>query len=84
MTERFLGNNLDVMGQDYELLPFGSGHRMGPRVIQVSLANLLHGFAWSLPDDMTKEKLNMEEISSGCPRCASSHSRPSSIPTAAC
>ncbi|CAL5081656.1 unnamed protein product [Urochloa decumbens] len=68
MPERFLGSKLDVKGQDYELLPFGSGRRMCPgyslglKVIQVSLANLLHGFEWSLPNGMTKEELNMEEI----------------------
>ncbi|WVZ65098.1 hypothetical protein U9M48_014519 [Paspalum notatum var. saurae] len=68
MPERFLGSKLDVKGQDYELLPFGSGRRMCPgyslglKVIQVSLANLLHGFEWSLPDGMTKEELIMEEI----------------------
>ncbi|RLM85860.1 cytochrome P450 71A1-like isoform X1 [Panicum miliaceum] len=68
MPERFLGSKLDVKGQDYELLPFGSGRRMCPgyslglKVIQVSLANLLHGFTWSLPNGMTKEELNMEEI----------------------
>ncbi|KAJ1289839.1 hypothetical protein BS78_02G195700 [Paspalum vaginatum] len=68
MPERFLGSKLDVKGQDYELLPFGSGRRMCPgyslglKVIQVSLANLLHGFEWSLPDGLTKEELNMEEI----------------------
>lgn len=66
--ERFLGSRIDVKGQDYELLPFGSGRRMCPgyslglKVIQVSLANLLHGFAWRLPDGVTKEELSMEEI----------------------
>uniref|UniRef100_A0A0E0M1R4 Flavonoid 3'-monooxygenase n=1 Tax=Oryza punctata TaxID=4537 RepID=A0A0E0M1R4_ORYPU len=68
MPERFIGSKIDVKGQDFELLPFGSGRRMCPgyslglKVIQVSLANLLHGFAWRLPDGMTKEQLSMEEI----------------------
>ena len=68
MPERFLGSELDVKGQDYELLPFGSGRRMCPgyslglKVIQVSLANLLHGFEWRLPDGVSKEELSMEEI----------------------
>ncbi|KAL5206122.1 hypothetical protein ABZP36_034331 [Zizania latifolia] len=38
------------------------GYSLGLKVIQVSLANLLHGFAWSLPDGVTKEQLSMEEI----------------------
>nr|QGN65333.1 cytochrome P450 [Oryza alta] len=68
MPERFIGSKIDVKGQDFELLPFGSGRRMCPgyslglKVIQVSLANLLHGFAWRLPDGMTNEQLSMEEI----------------------
>ncbi|KAJ7951500.1 Cytochrome P450 [Quillaja saponaria] len=66
--ERFIGKDIDVKGQDFELLPFGSGRRMCPgyslgiKVIQSSLANLLHGFTWSLPGDMKKEDLNMDEI----------------------
>ncbi|OIS96568.1 cytochrome p450 98a1 [Nicotiana attenuata] len=66
--ERFLGNSIDVKGHNFELLPFGAGRRMCPgynlglKVIQASLANLLHGFKWSLPDNMTPEDLNMEEI----------------------
>nr|GLL35098.1 cytochrome P450 71A1-like [Ipomoea trifida] len=31
-------------------------------VIQASLANLLHGFNWKLPNDVSPDKLNMEEI----------------------
>ncbi|XP_077230227.1 trimethyltridecatetraene synthase-like [Tasmannia lanceolata] len=66
--ERFIGREIDVKGQDFELLPFGSGRRMCPgytlglKVIQLTLANLLHGFKWKLPDKMTPEELNMEEI----------------------
>ncbi|GJN33878.1 hypothetical protein PR202_gb22506 [Eleusine coracana subsp. coracana] len=66
--ERSIGSKIDVKGQDFELLPFGSGRRMCPaytlglKVIHLSVANLLHGFAWRLPDGVTKEELNMEEI----------------------
>ncbi|KAE7999040.1 hypothetical protein FH972_003525 [Carpinus fangiana] len=66
--ERFIGKAIDVKGHDYELLPFGSGRRMCPgyslglKVIQSSLANLLHGFTWNLPGNMEKEGLDMEEI----------------------
>jgi len=53
--ERFKGSTLDVKGRDYELLPFGSGRRMCPgyslglKVVQIALANLIHGFQWKLP-----------------------------------
>uniref|UniRef100_A0ACD6A8K5 Uncharacterized protein n=1 Tax=Avena sativa TaxID=4498 RepID=A0ACD6A8K5_AVESA len=72
--ERFMSTaagskaNIGVLGQDMELLPFGTGRRMCPginlgmRVMQISLANLLHGFAWRLPDGMAPEQLNMDEF----------------------
>ncbi|KAF4399368.1 hypothetical protein G4B88_022451 [Cannabis sativa] len=68
MPERFLDKSIDVKGHDFELLPFGAGRRMCPgyslglKVIQSSLANLLHGFTWTLPPNMKKEDLDMTEI----------------------
>lgn len=68
LPERFIGKPIDVKGHDFELLPFGSGRRMCPgyslglKVIQTSLANILHGFTWSLPGNMRTGDLNMEEI----------------------
>lgn len=68
MPERFLGSNIELKGQNFELLPFGTGRRMCPgyilglKVIHLSLANLLHGFSWSLPDGVTKEDISMDEI----------------------
>ncbi|KAF8772525.1 hypothetical protein HU200_005482 [Digitaria exilis] len=65
--ERFLGSSVDVRGQDLELLPFGSGRRMCPghtlglKMVHVTLANLLHGFHWRLPDGVAAEELSMEE-----------------------
>ncbi|KAF8704447.1 hypothetical protein HU200_031400 [Digitaria exilis] len=66
--ERFVGSKVDVKGHDFELLPFGSGRRMCPgynlglKEVQLSLANLLHGFRWSLPEGMAKEDLSMDEV----------------------
>ena len=65
--ERFLGRDIDVKGRNFELLPFGSGRRMCPgyglglKMIHSSLANLLHGFNWKLPDNTKAEELSMEE-----------------------
>ncbi|CAL5010237.1 unnamed protein product [Urochloa decumbens] len=65
--ERFVRSEMDVKGQHLELLPFGSGRRMCPahnlglRMVQLVLANLLHGFKWRLPDGVVAEKLSMEE-----------------------
>ncbi|KAK9131416.1 hypothetical protein Sjap_011903 [Stephania japonica] len=66
--ERFAGKDIDVKGQSYELLPFGAGRRMCPgyslglKVIQSTLANLLHGFEWKLPSNMSENDLDMDEI----------------------
>ncbi|KAK3040361.1 LOW QUALITY PROTEIN: hypothetical protein RJ639_026766 [Escallonia herrerae] len=55
--ERFLGKEIDMKGQNFELLPFGSGRRMcsgytlALKTVRSSLANILHGFNWKLPDD---------------------------------
>uniref|UniRef100_A0A0E0M1R2 Cytochrome P450 n=1 Tax=Oryza punctata TaxID=4537 RepID=A0A0E0M1R2_ORYPU len=68
LPERFIGSKIDVKGQNFQLLPFGSGRRMCPghslglKVIQLSLASLLHGFEWSLPDGVSAGELSMEEV----------------------
>ncbi|GMJ07280.1 TRANSPARENT TESTA 7, CYTOCHROME P450 75B1 [Hibiscus trionum] len=65
--ERFLGRNIDVKGQSFELLPFGAGRRMCPaynlglKMIQLSTAKLLQAFNWKLPDNTKLEDLSMEE-----------------------
>ncbi|KAF9587300.1 hypothetical protein IFM89_001024 [Coptis chinensis] len=66
---RFKGREIDVVkGQNFELLPFGSGRRMCPgynlglKLIESGLANLLHGFTWELPNQMKPQDLNMEEV----------------------
>jgi len=67
--ERFMRRpDVDVKGQDFGLLPFGSGRRACPAItlgtvsVQWTTAVLVHAFAWSLPAgqsfrnlDMTKE-----------------------------
>ncbi|CAN6196088.1 unnamed protein product [Urochloa humidicola] len=66
--ERFVGSKIDMKGQCFELVPFGSGRRMCPgyslgmKVTTLGLANLLHSFSWRLPDGVSREKLCMDEI----------------------
>ena len=66
--ERFLESKIDMRGQDFQLVPFGSGRRMCPgfnlalKVVALGLANLLHGFQWRLPDGETAAELSMEEV----------------------
>ncbi|KAF5458727.1 hypothetical protein F2P56_022737 [Juglans regia] len=65
--ERFIEKAIDVKGQDFTLLPFGSGRRMCPgyslglRLTMATLANMIHGFEWKLSDNMKPEDLSMEE-----------------------
>ncbi|XP_022894366.1 cytochrome P450 CYP82D47-like isoform X2 [Olea europaea var. sylvestris] len=57
--ERFITTHkeLDVRGQHFEFLPFGSGRRMCPgigfalQIVTFTLASLLHGFDISTPSD---------------------------------
>ncbi|XP_048136137.1 iridoid oxidase-like isoform X2 [Rhodamnia argentea] len=65
--ERFLGSNIDYKGQNFELIPFGSGRRMciglslAHRVLHLNLAMLLCRFDWELGGGLTPETLDMRE-----------------------
>nr|AJD25256.1 cytochrome P450 CYP736A121 [Salvia miltiorrhiza] len=67
LPERFVGSDIDVRGQHFQLLPFGSGRRGCPGIqlglIQVRLivSQLVHCFDWQLPNDMPPKELNMDE-----------------------
>ena len=58
---------IDFGGQDFELLPFGSGRRVCPGMTMATaafefvLGNLLYHFDWKLPVGMETEVLSMEE-----------------------
>ncbi|GLJ54698.1 hypothetical protein SUGI_1175000 [Cryptomeria japonica] len=66
--ERFLRSQIDVKGQDFEFIPFGSGRRGCPGIplalpmIQLGLAQLLHCFNWYLPKGVTPETLDFSEF----------------------
>ncbi|KAF2315674.1 hypothetical protein GH714_040200 [Hevea brasiliensis] len=65
--ERFLGSSLDLKGQDFELIPFGSGRRICPglpmatRQIPLILAHLIHYFDWSLENGEDPATLDMND-----------------------
>nr|WCR39969.1 ferruginol synthase CYP1 [Scutellaria baicalensis] len=52
--ERFLVNKIDYKGQDFQLIPFGSGRRICPgltfanRMLPMTVATLIHNFEWRL------------------------------------
>uniref|UniRef100_A0A5B7BBB0 Putative geraniol 8-hydroxylase-like n=1 Tax=Davidia involucrata TaxID=16924 RepID=A0A5B7BBB0_DAVIN len=67
VPERFLDCEIDVRGQDFELIPFGAGRRICPglplayRMVHLMLASLLHSFDWKLEQGMKLEDLDMTE-----------------------
>ncbi|KAM0935063.1 putative geraniol 8-hydroxylase [Dioscorea sansibarensis] len=76
--ERFLDNEIDFRGRDFEFTPFGAGRRMCPgiplgyRMVHLMLASLLQRFEWRLPDGMESETLDMSEAF-GILLCMASH-----------
>ncbi|KAJ7561551.1 hypothetical protein O6H91_03G032800 [Diphasiastrum complanatum] len=67
MPERFLDSSIDVRGQDFELIPFGSGRRgcpgltLGLIVVQMTLARMLHAFNWSPPHGLQPKDIDVAE-----------------------
>lgn len=65
--ERFLGSNIDVKGQNFELAPFGAGRRICPglllanRMLLLMLGSLINSFDWKLADEMKPEDMDMDD-----------------------
>ncbi|CAA7051838.1 unnamed protein product [Microthlaspi erraticum] len=67
IPERFIDSSIYYKGQNFELLPFGSGRRICPGIamaipiLELGLLNLLYFFDWRLPDGMIDQGVDMEE-----------------------
>lgn len=67
VPERFIDKDIDVRGQNFELIPFGSGRRgcpgmqLGLIVVRLVVAQLVHCFDWKLPNNMMPKDLDMSE-----------------------
>lgn len=67
LPERFTGRNIDLRGQHFQLIPFGSGRRGCPGMylglinIKLVVAQLVHCFSWELPIGTSPDELDMDE-----------------------
>ncbi|MCL7030435.1 hypothetical protein MKW94_025332, partial [Papaver nudicaule] len=65
--ERFVGVDTDLKGNDFKLLPFGSGRRkcpgmqMGITAVRMIVAQFVHSFDWKLPVGVSIGDLDMKE-----------------------
>ncbi|KAI7737101.1 hypothetical protein M8C21_013309 [Ambrosia artemisiifolia] len=65
--ERFLDCQIDVRGQDFELIPFGAGRRICPGMplalstIHMMLGSLPNNFDWKLDSNVHPKELDMTE-----------------------
>ncbi|XP_074347866.1 cytochrome P450 CYP736A12-like [Apium graveolens] len=68
LPERFIGSNIDYMGNNFQLIPFGSGRRgcpgiqLGVIMVKLVITQLVHTFNWELPLGMSPDELDMEEL----------------------
>ncbi|CAA3016099.1 Cytochrome P450 CYP2 subfamily [Olea europaea subsp. europaea] len=66
--ERFLNSAVDNKGQDFGLIPFGSGRRncpgmsLGLVTVELALADLLYSFDWELPSGMKAEDIDSDVL----------------------
>ena len=65
--DRFEANEVDIKGEHPILMPFGTGRRICPGMamamatVEFTLATLLFGFQWALPEGMVADDVSMEE-----------------------
>ncbi|WMV47015.1 hypothetical protein MTR67_040400 [Solanum verrucosum] len=65
--ERFWESDIDVRGQNFELIPFGAGRRICPglplaiKMVPVTLGSILNTFNWKLHGGIAPKDLDMEE-----------------------
>ncbi|XP_019179051.1 PREDICTED: cytochrome P450 CYP736A12-like [Ipomoea nil] len=67
IPERFIDSDVNILGHDFVLLPFGYGKRMCPGAklgllnVKLIVSNLVHGFDWELPKGKSPSEMDMEE-----------------------
>nr|XP_043638682.1 cytochrome P450 CYP736A12-like [Erigeron canadensis] len=67
LPERFLNQDIDYRGSEFQLIPFGVGRRgcpgmnLGLLSVNLVVSNIVHCFDWMLPNDMSPSDLGMKE-----------------------
>nr|GMC51381.1 cytochrome P450 CYP736A12-like [Ipomoea batatas] len=65
--ERFIDSDVNILGHDFVLLPFGYGKRMCPGAklgllnVKLIVSHLVHGFNWELPNGKSPNEMDMDE-----------------------
>ena len=68
LPERFIDGKVDIRGNNFQLIPFGSGRRgcpgmqLGLVTTKLVVSQLVHSFDWELPFGMSADELDMNEI----------------------
>ncbi|KAL8499150.1 hypothetical protein ACS0TY_022215 [Phlomoides rotata] len=68
LPERFLNSNIDIKGQDFGVLPFGSGRRICPGMlmglinVELTVGNLLYNFDWEMPPLIRAEDIDFNVL----------------------
>ncbi|KAH6798529.1 hypothetical protein C2S51_035013 [Perilla frutescens var. frutescens] len=68
VPERFLNSTIDIIGQDFQVIPFGGGRRgcpgitMGLATVELAVANLVYSFDWELPPGMSKQDIDTDVL----------------------
>ncbi|XP_027155462.1 geraniol 8-hydroxylase-like [Coffea eugenioides] len=76
VPERFMDGEIDMKGQHFQLLPFGTGRRicaglpLADRMVHLMVASLLHKFEWKLEEGIKPEEIDMTEEFGGTIRKA--------------
>lgn len=68
VPERFMDDNIDIKGQDFRVIPFGSGRRvcpgifMGLATVELTVANLLYCFDWETPLGILAQDIDTDPL----------------------
>ncbi|KAL0322771.1 UNVERIFIED_CONTAM: cytochrome [Sesamum angustifolium] len=66
LPDRFLNSGVDIKGNDFRVIPFGSGRRICPGMymglanVELAVANLLYFFDWELPPGVQAQDIDTD------------------------